>query len=377
MRDRAKTRRMGWSFRIARVAGIDVRVHVTFLLLLAWIAANQAVGGAGLGAALTSVLLVLCVFAIVVLHELAHALTARRFGVQTRDITLLPIGGVSSLERIPDKPRQELLIALAGPSLNLLIALVLFALLVALRGPLAPSDVPGTTWSFMATLMWLNVGLALFNLLPAFPMDGGRILRAALALRLSYDRATSIAATLGQLTALAFGLVGLFYNPILVLIAVFVWVGARQESALVSLRSSLAGIPVRRAMITEFATLSPAEPLSRAVERTLAGFQGDFPVVDSGRLMGLVTREDLLRGLAADGPDATVAQALGPEVTVVRASDPLDSALAKIGPRNVAVVLDGDALVGLLTAENIAELFLLQRVMRRRSGPGAVRPATV
>jgi Zn-dependent protease len=361
--------RTGWSLGLGRVAGIDIRVHATFVILLAWIAVSQIAAGHGLRTAAAGIVLILCVFAIVVLHELAHALVARRFGVRTRDITLLPIGGVSSLERIPDQPRQELLIAIAGPAVNIVLALALFGVLALLRLPLAPSELRGGG-SFLAQLAWINVGLALFNLLPAFPMDGGRLLRATLALRMDYDRATRIAARFGKAAAVGFGLLGLFFNPILFLIALFVWIGAQQEAAMVHMRSALTGVPVERAMITRFLTLSPDDPLSKALQLTLAGFQTDFPVVDRDRPVGVLTRDAVLQALRTIGPDVSVGMVMNRDFERVGSHDPVASVLPKLstaGGHAVVVTEDG-VVVGMLTPESVAELLLVDRALH--TGPG-------
>src|SRR5437762_4510151 len=248
------------SWKSGRVAGIDVYVHATFLILLGWVGLSHylqrqrwedAVGGLGF---------ILALFAIVVLHELGHALTARRFGIRTRDITLLPIGGVARLERIPDDPRQEVWVSLAGPAVNVVIAAALYVWLL-LSQTLRPfSTLTMAGGPFLERLLLVNVSLAVFNLLPAFPMDGGRVLRALLAMRMDYVRATQVSAHVGQAMALVFGLLGLFTNPFLVFIALFVWIGAAQEASMVQMRTALIGIPVSRAMLTDFHTVAPDDP---------------------------------------------------------------------------------------------------------------------
>src|SRR5438552_9476749 len=222
---------MRWSIKIARIAGIDVRIHITFLLFLTWIGFTYyQVGGSA--AAIDGVLFILALFGCVLLHEFGHALAARGFGIRTPDITLLPIGGVARLERMPDKPWQELVVAIAGPLVNVVIAAVLtFALGLHLEWEhLERVNQPGI--AMLAKLASVNIGLVLFNLIPAFPMDGGRVLRALLALALPYSRATQIAAGVGQALSLVFGIVGLFANPMLILIAFFIFLGAQQEAAL-------------------------------------------------------------------------------------------------------------------------------------------------
>jgi Zn-dependent protease len=229
---------MRGAWQLGRVAGIVVQVHWTFLLLIAWVVLMHSRAGGAVGDALRGVALTLAVFACVVLHEFGHALTARRYGIGTRDITLLPIGGVARLARMPDDPRQELLVAAAGPAVNVVLAGA-FAAVLELTG----SHVPVTQVTlfgsrFLAQLMWINVALVVFNLLPAFPMDGGRVLRALLALRMPYLKATRWAATAGQTIAVALGFAGIMLpSPFLVLIALFVFSGARAEARLVELRS--------------------------------------------------------------------------------------------------------------------------------------------
>jgi Zn-dependent protease/predicted transcriptional regulator len=317
--------------------------------------------------AASGVAYVVAVFAIVVLHEFGHALTARRFGIATRDITLLPIGGVARLERMPSKPSQELLVALAGPAVNVVLALLFLVALVAMGGPKDVSHLTLVGGPILAKLLWTNVGLAVFNLVPAFPMDGGRVLRAALALRTDYVRATDIAATVGQGIALVFGLLGLFSNPFLVFIAFFVWVGAQEEAKLAHVHASLAGVPVSRAMVRRLIVASPDESLAMVAERMIAGFQDDLPVVEGSRLVGIVGRDDVLRATLAGSPDVPVSSVMHSEVFAVNDTDSLDVAvdtLQRSGRRSIPVV-KGDALLGVLPIENVA--YVLQVRERERA----------
>jgi Zn-dependent protease len=305
---------MSWSWRIGRIAGIDIFVHFTFVLLLAWLLITHYAEHRDLGEAITGLTFTLCLFGIVVLHELGHALAARRYGVATRDITLLPIGGVARLDRIPEQPSQELVVALAGPAVNVVLAIALYVglRLNAQLGVFEVSQVAKVGGGLLVQLFWVNVMLAGFNLLPAFPMDGGRVLRALLAMRMDYVRATQLAANIGQAMAVLFAIAGMFGNPFLILIALFVWIGANQESALVQMRTALSGIPVQRAMVTTFATLRPEEPISTAARYVLETFQHDFPVVDAeGRVAGILTRRELVAALADNSwpPSPTTIQA--------------------------------------------------------------------
>jgi Zn-dependent protease len=233
---------MGWSWNIGRIAGIRLYVHFTFFILLAWIGLQHYEAHRELLEALSGMAFIVTLFGIVVLHELGHALAARRYGIPTRDITLLPIGGVARLERMPNDPWQELVVALAGPAVNVVLAAGIFALLVLGEGFAPLADVMRVGGSFLGQLFWINVMLAVFNLLPAFPMDGGRVLRALLAMWLPYVHATQLAASIGQGLALVFGFLGLLaffglpFNPMLLFVALFVWLGAEQEAAMVQMR---------------------------------------------------------------------------------------------------------------------------------------------
>jgi len=356
---------MKWSWRLLRVRGIGVYVHVTFFVLLIWIGLSNYLFRHRWQDALNGVAFICILFVIVVLHELGHAMTARRFGIHTRDITLLPIGGVARLDRMPDDPKQELAVALAGPAVNVLLAVLLFAVL-AIEKQLAPVDeLPRFGAHFLSNLMWMNVLLAGFNLLPAFPMDGGRVLRALLALRMNYVRATKIAANIGEAMAFVFGLIGLFSNAFLVLIAVFVWMGAAAEANAVQMKSALANVPVSRVMITDFRTLTPDEPLSRAVDYLLSAYQQDFPVMIDGKMIGLLTRGGLVNGLAQLGPNAAVSQVMEREFPTAQSTEPAEAAFTKLQQaqsRAIPVLHDGN-LEGILTGEHIGEFLMVRAAL--------------
>jgi Zn-dependent protease len=359
---------MKWSLKIGRILGIDVYIHLTFLLLLGFVGMSHWLTGRSLDAALSGVLFFSGLFLCVLLHEYGHALAARGYGIATRDITLLPIGGVARLERMPDKPSQELVVALAGPLVNVVIAAGLCAGLW-LKGqwqPLASLGV--TSGNLVERLIVVNGFLVLFNLLPAFPMDGGRVLRAILALRMDYARATRIAATIGQGMALLFGAIGLFSNPMLILIAFFVWIGAAQEAAAVQMKSTLGGCLVREAMLTEFRTLSPRDTLGQAVRLLLAGSQQDFPVVDNGKVLGMLSHTSLLKALADHGESALVPAAMENGVEFLDANEALDYAMGRVNPEQgfTRPVLREGVLVGLLTPENIGEFFMVRAALEQR-----------
>jgi Zn-dependent protease/CBS domain-containing protein len=358
---------MSWSLPVFRVAGIQLRIHITFLLLIAWLAFGYYSQG-GSAVAASRVIFVLLLFLCVVLHEFGHAFAAKAFGINTPDITLLPIGGVARLERMPEEPVQELIIAVAGPLVNVVIALGLFVVGGA-QGLLNRSTVEGG--GLIAQLLTINIILVLFNLLPAFPMDGGRVLRALLATRMSYARATQVAATVGQGFAFIFGFLGLFGpNPFLLFIALFVYIGASQEAALAQMKDVSRRFPVSSAMVREFRTLSENATLEEAVDALLATSQHDFPVVDeTGSVAGLLTRHDLIAALRKNDPGLRVGDVMRRDIPTVTTGTRFEDAFRIMQECNCPAVPVLDRmkrLVGLLTPENVTELMMVHSAMPRR-----------
>jgi stage IV sporulation protein FB len=371
---------MSWSLNIGRVAGTVVRVHLTFLLFLAWIfAASYASGGAA--TAVNSLVFMLLLFLCVLLHEFGHIFTARAFGVPTPYVTLLPIGGVAQLERIPEEPGQEFLIAIAGPLVNVVITILLVAVGGATLQSNAAAGLDNTQFSLIDRLAAINLFLALFNMIPAFPMDGGRVLRALLASRFGYVRATEIAAAIGQFVAFALGFIGLMVNPILIFIAIFVYLAASSEAHMVALRAASRGVPVSYAMMRQFATLTPQAHLDEAVQALLQTGQGEFPVVDGAGLpVGVLGRGDLIRAIKSLGPDARVADAMSGELPTIGHRHCLDEAFKLLQQSQAPAVGVTDAtgrLVGLVTHETIAGMMMVQEALPKGAqiGPWS-RPAS-
>jgi stage IV sporulation protein FB len=366
---------MSWSIPLGRVLGTEIRLHLTFLLLLAWIGIAAGMSG-GAGAALDGIVFICLLFGCVLLHEFGHVLAARRYGISTPDITLLPIGGVARLERIPEKPAEELVVALAGPAVNVVIALLLLALI----GGVPPVEVAGSpdnaAHGLLPRLFWVNVTLVVFNLIPAFPMDGGRVLRALLAWKLGHRRATEIAAMVGQVLAFGLGLIGLLNGMVLlVFVALFVWLGAGAESHAAQLRDVARGMIAADAMVTRFEVLEVNASIGMAVEKLLRTAQTDFPVVDgAGRLRGILTRSDMIRALQEKGGDAPVLEAMHADVPVVRDRAPLEQALEVMQQAGgeIGVVDASGRLVGLLTQENLGELMLVRAA--RGTAPKPANP---
>jgi len=357
---------MSWSVNIGSIAGTAIRIHITFILFLVWIFIASWLSG-GPDAAWGGVVFMLLLFLCVLAHEFGHILTARRFGVATPDVTLLPIGGVARLERIPEKPAEEFLIAIAGPLVNVAIAIVLIVLFGAEVKTRSLAAVESTQISLVSRLADVNLFLAVFNLIPAFPMDGGRVLRALLAIRLGHLRATEIAATIGQWFAFALGFFGLLFNPLLIFIAIFVYLAAAAEAQLVQLRAISRGVPVSAAMMTQYATLAPDEHIDAAIETLLRTSQSEFPVVDEQRrLVGLLGRGDLIRTLKAHGPDARVADAMRSPVPTVSHRGCLEEAFRILQEKSspaVGVIDAAGRLVGLITSETVGEMLMVREAL--------------
>jgi len=361
--------------RIATVAGIPIRLHFTFLLFLLWIyVASPA------NARLLGVGYVLAVFLCVVLHELGHSIVALRYGIPVADITLYPIGGVARIEKRP-AARQELAIAVAGPAVNVVIALIL-AVVLGVQGklPLA-SDMlhlsAGSGIGFVASILKANVWLVLFNLIPAFPMDGGRVLRAALALRMAPEKATAVAASIGQSIAIVAGIWAILSTPpqwFFMFIALFIYIGAGQEAFVYKQAALIEGVPVRKAMMTDVRTLTTGNTLKEAADVLLDTAQHNFPVLVGDEVMGLLTRDGLLRGLAQEGPSGYVSGAMSREFARAAPDDDLAETLPLLqamGGGGALLVLDpaqDNKLVGVVTSDNISEYFAVKQIVAARDG---------
>jgi Zn-dependent protease/CBS domain-containing protein len=355
---------MGWSLTLGRIAGTAIRIHVTFLLLLVWIGFIYYRQG-GPGAALEGVVFVALLFFCVLLHELGHVFAAKYYGINTSDVTLWFFGGIASLERISERPIEEFVIAIAGPLVNVAIAAVLVLILGARFDPDDLSRMQDPAVSMVAKLAAANIFLVLFNLIPAFPMDGGRVLRALLAIRLGHARATQVAAAVGQAFAVAFGVFGIVTgNVTLIVIAVFVFLAASGEASYAQLRAATRGALVADAMITKFQTLGTQATVNEAVEALIRTTQREFLVVDgSGHLRGVLTRDAMIKALKETGPDTPVLNVMEADVPTISARASLDAAVKVLTEAGKPVVGVTDAqarLVGMLTAENLGEMMLIQ-----------------
>lgn len=377
---------MNWSFRIADVGGVAIKIHATFFLIVA-LGALQWGMPHGAAGALFGALLILLLFVCVTLHELGHALAARWFNIPVREIVLLPLGGVALLERQPNRPLHELVIALAGPLVNVLIAAALAlgtGAAVALGGldgrgliegqPTAPSLATLAYW-----LLEANISLVLFNLIPAFPLDGGRVLRAILAMRIDFARATVVAAGIGQALAVVLGVIGIVSgNLLLTLVAVFIFFGAGQEQAANQARSVLSAWRAGAAYNKHALTLAIGDRVSTVVEYLLTSYQSDFVVIQGQRPIGIVSRDEVLRALASDERDRYVQEIMRREIVAVAATAPLDEVQQTMVERQtrVVAVYDGERYLGLISLDDLAEAYTViasqQRQRTRREAASTV-----
>jgi len=360
---------MKYALDLGRPFGIRVSVHWTFLLIIAWVIFIDLQQGSKLGQIIYSVLFVLSIFVCVVLHELSHSLMARRFGINTKSITLLPIGGVADLEKMPEDPRQELAVSIAGPAMNLVIALVLWIFLAIAGGiDLSPSNFQAINHSnFLMILLFANVMLAVFNLVPAFPMDGGRVFRSLLALRMARDQATYVAMNIGKVFAFFIALWGIYANPFLIFIAIFIYIGAQREYELVRYSAVLSGYTVRAVLMHEYTPLHPNDSIKRAVDILLDGPEQRFIVVDRDQVRGILTRNDIIQGLTQYGQEDEVRKIMNTDVTSFSIDASLEKAYEQMRNKQItmAPVLQEGQLAGLIDMENINEFLMVRRALRR------------
>lgn len=362
-----------WALYLGKIANIKIYIHWTFVLLIAWIFFIHARMGQAWSAGLLGVAYILALFGCVVLHEFGHALTAKRYKIKTRDITIYPIGGIASLEKMPEKPGQELLVAFAGPAVNIVIALVLW---IYMRSTGSMPDMSmlkdvGNMQElpFVFNLFAANIALVVFNLIPAFPMDGGRILRAILAFRMDRSQATRVAAAIGRFFAMIFVIVGIFYNFWLAFIGLFIYLGAGYEAAYETTKTLLSGFRVVDVLIRRFTTLSPQDSLDKAVQVLLEGQEQEFLVTTNEDVHGILTRKQLLRGLADLGRSASISNIMQKDFLTLSPEMNLQDVYAKMltNAINVYPVKDNGKLIGIVDKENVSELILVQQATRGKN----------
>jgi len=366
---------MKWSLYIGRISGIKLYIHWTFLILVAWVFMVYFRMGYGIKEALFGMVFVLAIFGCVILHELGHALAARRYKIVTKNITILPIGGLANMERLPEKPSRELWVAIAGPLVNLVIAAGIYIYLKVSGGMPSMEELKAAQeeggqvmmggGGFLFNLFVINIILSVFNLIPAFPMDGGRVLRALLSFRLDRVRATRIAASIGQLLAILFVFAGLFFNFWLIFIGVFIFLGAGGEAAYETTKGILSGYSVRDVMMTKYSVLSPDDPFSKVVQILLDTQEQEFVVAEGHFIHGILTRKNLIKGLHDHGGNGTISIAMqsdfitfSPDMDLKEAFQQLMASTCAVAP----VVQDGE-LLGIVDKENINELLMVRQAL--------------
>ncbi len=346
------------SWKLTEIAGIGVYVHWSFLILPLLIAGSALSSGSGIALAVEAVLFVLAIFGCVLLHELGHALMARQFGIGTHSITLLPIGGVASLDRMPERPLHELAVALAGPAVNVAIAAVLVVVLLAAGTVGTMFSTTAISHSFLIRLMWANVALVLFNMLPAFPMDGGRVLRSLLASFMPHVRATNIAAAIGQVMAGLFAVVGILSQHwMLVFVAMFVFLAGRAEAQMARAKASIRGYRVGDAMRRQFHMVPADITLDQAAHDVLFKAQDDFPVIEDGRLVGMLAKQHALQLLAQGRGYLRIRESMRGNVPTLDQQLSLEECLdqMEIGNYSSLPVASGGRLVGILSAATLRQ----------------------
>lgn len=350
---------MRYSLSIGKIAGITVYLHWTFLILVGWIMMSNLLAGVGWTGTGWSVLFLATIFLCITLHEIGHALMARRFGISTRDITLLPIGGLARMEALPEKPKEELLVALAGPAVNLVIALILWPVIRTADTQLALSGIGPS--NFLPALFAVNVWLAVFNLIPAFPMDGGRVFRAVLAFSTGYVRATRTAAVVGQVLAMIFVFAGFVLNPFLIFIGLFIFLGAQAEAGMVETRFALRDHTVKDVLMHEVPTIDNTASMRDAACRLLNSQNKNFLVLQEGRPVGIITRQDIIATLRTHGEKALVRDAIDTKLEYLTPGTPLEKAWSKMQREHkpMMLVMDEGQIKGAVDEESIEELILI------------------
>lgn len=365
---------MKYSLSLGKILGIRVQIHWTFLILIAWIVFSNLSAGNTTEQTLWAVLFVLAIFLCVTLHEFGHALAARRYGIETQDITLLPIGGLARLTSMPEKPAEELVVALAGPAVNIVISLLIYPFLHISESSIAAVNLRAVdSESFLFSLMAVNLWLAVFNMIPAFPMDGGRVLRALLSFRMERAAATRIAAGVGQFLAIGFVILGFFGgNPFLIFIGFFIFLGAQSEAEFAQTKSALQGYRLADVVMRDFSTLQTHDPIHAAVELLLNGQSRNFLVLDGNLPVGTLSRDEIVRALSQHGTAVPVGNVMNTDVQYLPAEMPLEEAWQRMQQYRVefAPVMRGQHLAGVVDVENIAEFMMIQSALKLPAAQG-------
>jgi len=351
---------MRWSFQIAKFFGIPIRVHITFFLLLIFIGLyGSRLQGARSG--LFGIVSIILIFLCVIIHEFAHSLVARKYGVKIKDIILLPIGGVSEMEELPSQPKQEINVALAGPLTSIVLSLIFFFAYRLLFPEAKAVNISIFQGNLLLNLFAINLMLAIFNLIPAFPMDGGRVLRGILGLKMGLLQATRVAVGIGEFLAILFFFFGLFFNPWLALIAVFIFLGAEGEKRATELKVEISDVPVRVAMLSNVEAISPDVTLSQVLEKICHGLQQDFPIMEGKEVLGILSRGTFFSALHNHSKETKVREIMSREFTSTSEDAPLSEAFQRMNSEKLSVlpVMQGKIFKGLISLEQIGKYHML------------------
>jgi Zn-dependent protease/predicted transcriptional regulator len=357
------------SIKLGKVFGIPIAIHWTFFILVIWIVGMNLYKGQPLDVAIWSGIFILSIFTCVFLHELGHALAAKRFGIITKSIVLLPIGGVASLEKIPEEPKKEIFVALAGPFVNMIISTLLFTYLFY-RGELIPEKLLSATINydnFLIYLMIANIFLGIFNLTPAFPMDGGRVLRAIFAFKMDRVSATELASKVTSVFAVIFVLIGIFNNPMLVFIALFIYIGARGEYETVKSKNILSGFKTSEVLMKNFTVLNANEPISVAIDALLNGQDTRFLVEEDHQIKYVLTKTDIIKALSQQGKEVLIRQYSSPIIFFANPNLSVEELMETMIKHQFSIVPveQNGKIIGVVDLENIKEFISIQQLMIR------------
>lgn len=359
---------MNGAFKLGTIKGIGIFIHWTFSLLILYIIYINYKDGQTLSTTLWTILFVLSIFVTVILHELGHSFAAMRYNIKTKNITILPIGGVARLESMPEKPKEELVVAIAGPLVNIALALIT-ALFVTFpeEDQLNESLIEGiNATNFFLNFLIVNVVLAVFNLIPAFPMDGGRIFRALLSMKLNRIVATKIAARVGQFLALGFILLGFYSNPFLIVIGLFILIGAQSEAKFTQNKSILSGYKVKDVLMTEYKTIDENDTIKTAVEIILSSQYNNFLVLNEGKPTGTLSRDEIIKALSKKGESECIQEVMNRNLFFLDSEQALEIAYQGLQEQglHLAPVMENQSFIGVLDKENILEFILFQEAKR-------------
>jgi Zn-dependent protease/CBS domain-containing protein len=349
---------MKWSLYIGKPAGIKVFIHWTFILLVIWLSWMHLQQGHGLFEIIMGLIFLTALFACVTLHEFGHALAARRYGIGTLDINLLPIGGVARLESMPEDPKEELVVAIAGPAVNVAIAAGLYLIMLVLGQTDMELGPQITGSNFLADQLVINIILVLFNLIPAFPMDGGRVLRALLAFKIKRDRATRIAASVGQLLAIGFVFFGLFYNPWLLFIGIFVFLGAGAEARQVSMAESVKHLTAKDIIKGTYPSISLSATVGQAASVFLENPASEVVIANGDRFEGLISHASIIKALQEGKSAHSVVEIIREEVQTVPPDITFLDLISAIqtDTQTVYPVVQQGKLLGVITEHDLNEI---------------------